>query len=304
MFLRITFRLILSVCLLMPVSSLAGTVVRVNTTLGEFFIEMFDETTPGTVENFLHYVNNDLYNGTVIHRLVPGFVIQGGWLTYNQNSRIFSPITTRGNIQNEFNVSNQRGTIAMAKAGGDPHSANSQWFVNLGDNSALDTNNGGFTVFGRVMGNGMQVVDAIAALPPLYVLQGMDPFPLINYVSGPLQDSHLVKLNMSVAGRTDGPAAVFTPDTGRLRTFVDAGELGLLSVELDLIREIPDLVIKLDPTSLFELDNAVENMAVFDNNSGKFTIPEIYVDGDVIWRNVRFQLTDAADMLFTLEGVD
>lgn len=306
MFLRFTFccRILLCLVVLSPVSAWAGTVVRVNSPVGEFFIEMFDETTPGTVENFLKYVNSGLYNGTIVHRLVPGFVIQGGWLTYNQSQQNFFSIPAYGNIQNEFRVSNQRGTIAMAKVAGDPHSANSQWFINLGNNSALDSNNGGFTVFGRVMGNGMQVVDAIAGLQPLYVWQNSDPLPSINYVNGPLLNSHLVNLNMSVAGRTDGLSAVFTPETSKLRSFVDAGELGLLSVEFDLISETPNLVIKLNPDALFQLETAVPNMAVFNNSNGQLSIPAIYVNGEVVWRNVRFQLTHAAAFEFTLTGLD
>lgn len=297
-------RIFLCLLLLLPMPSWAGTVVRVNTPLGEFFVEMFDDTTPGTVANFLSYVNGGRYNGTVIHRLVPGFVFQGGWLKYDQASSTFTPIAAGPNIQNEFRVSNQRGTIAMAKLGGDPNSANSQWFINLGNNSSLDTNNGGFTVFGRVMGNGMQVVDAIAALPPVYVLQNMDPFPLINYVSGPLLSNHLVNLNMSVAGRTDGFPAVFTPETARLKTFVNAGVFGLLSVEFNLISEVPNIVIKLNSSSLFPLESAVPNMAVYNNTSGELIIPEIRVNGEVAWRNVRFQLTNTTELLFTLTGLD
>ncbi|MDP3516610.1 MAG: peptidylprolyl isomerase [Pseudohongiella sp.] len=298
------FYSLLCLLVLAPTFSWAGTVVRVNSQLGEFFIELSDDTTPITANNFLSYVNEGLYNGTVIHRLVPGFVFQGGWLKYNEAIRTFAPITTKGNIQNEFRVSNQRGTIAMAKVGGDPNSANSQWFINLGNNSFLDTDNGGFTVFGRVMGNGMQVVDAIAALPALYVLQGMDPFPLINYVSGPLLNSHLVTMNMSVAGKTDGPPAVFKPETGRMNIFVDAGALGLLAVEFELISEVPEIKVKIDPAKMFPIDRRVDTMPVFDNATGRLTIPELRVNGEVAYRNVRFMLTDGEQLVFTLEGTD
>jgi peptidyl-prolyl cis-trans isomerase A (cyclophilin A) len=95
---------------------------------GRVFIELSDDTTPITANSFLSYVNDGLYNGTVIHRLVLGFVFQGGWLKYNQAISTFAPIASKGNIQNEFRVSNQRGTIAMAwvkeninQFGGDPN---------------------------------------------------------------------------------------------------------------------------------------------------------------------------------------
>jgi peptidyl-prolyl cis-trans isomerase A (cyclophilin A) len=302
--LKFCLRFLLGILLLLPMSSWAGTVVRVNSPLGEFYIELLDDSTPVTAENFLHYVNSGLYNGTVIHRLVPGFVIQGGWLTFDQSIQTFFPIATRGNIQNEYRVSNQRGTLAMAKQGGDPNSANSQWFINLGDNSFLDSQNGGFTVFARVMGDGMQVVDAIAALPPLQVLQGMDPFPAINYAGGPLLDSHLVRLSMSVVGSTDNKPAVFQPDTGRLSIYVDAGDFGLLSVAFQLISEEPQILIKIDPDRLFPIDQPVADMPIFDGASGRLTIPELWVDGQVAYRNVRFLLSDEEQLVFTLEGAD
>lgn len=297
-------RILLGLCLLFPVSSWAGTVVRVNTSLGEFFVELYDTTTPRTVENFLGYVNGGLYNGTIVHRLAPGFVIQGGWITFIEEVQSFMEIPVGNAVVNEFRVSNQRGTIAMAKIDGNPNSATSQWFINLGNNTFLDTNNGGFTVFGRVLGNGMQVVDAIGALTPMSLVPGMDRFPTINFTGGRLLNSNLVFLNMSVVGSTTGDAAVFSPETGRLRTYVDAGALGLMSVEFALTSESPALTIKLDPARMFPLNDRVANMAVFDNASGQLTIPEIRVNGAVAWRNVRFQLTNTEQLIFTLTGLE
>ncbi len=296
---------LLSLLLLLPVSAVAGTVVRVNTSLGEYFVELSDDTTPITATNFLRYVNEGLYNGTFIHRLEQGFVIQGGWLRFTESPPTATPITTFGNIQNEFKVSNLRGTIAMAKVPGDPNSASSQWFINLGNNSGLDLVEGGFTVFGRVMGNGMQVVDAIAALKPVNLGSGLTTVPLINFsAAAPLLSRQFVNVNMSVAGRTDGPPAVFRPETGRMNIFVDAGELGLLAVEFELISEVPDIKVKIDPAKLFPLENQVAGMPVFNNATGRLTIPELRVNGVVAYRNVRFMLTDAAQLVFTLEGTD
>lgn len=291
--------------LLLPVSAVAGTVVRVNTSLGEYFVELSDDTTPITATNFLRYVNEGLYNGTFIHRLEQGFVIQGGWLRFTESPPTATPITNFGNIQNEFRASNLRGTIAMAKVPGDPNSASSQWFINLGNNSNLDLVEGGFTVFGRVMGNGMQVVDAIAALQPVNLGSGLTTVPLINFsAAAPLLSRQFVNVNMSVAGRTDGPPAVFRPETGRMNIFVDAGELGLLAVEFELISEVPDIKVKIDSAKLFPLENQVAGMPVFNNATGRLTIPELRVNGVVAYRNVRFMLTDAAQLVFTLEGTD
>jgi cyclophilin family peptidyl-prolyl cis-trans isomerase len=110
---------------------------------------LFSNRTPITRTNFLSYVNSGAYNNSFVHRSVPGFVIQGGASRVSNGAVVSIP--TAPPIVNEFGVSNTLGTISMAKLGGDPNSATSQWFVSLGANSdILDPQNDGFTVFGRM----------------------------------------------------------------------------------------------------------------------------------------------------------
>ena len=141
------------------------TIVRMTGNMGEFDIQLLDEWTPKTTANYLGYVERGDFGNSIIHRSVPGFIVQGGGYTLRTNT--IAPVLTRPAVTNEPSFSNVRGTLAMAKIGGDPNSATSEWFVNLSDNNAanLDNQNGGFTVFGVVLGNGMAVADAIAALP-------------------------------------------------------------------------------------------------------------------------------------------
>ena len=147
-------------------SAVADRVVTFKTPLGIFDILLLEDEAPVTVQNFLGYVNRGDYTGTFIHRSVPGFVLQAGGYAYDPLTNSAPHIDTQPPIINEFGRSNIRGTVAMAKSGGDPNSATSEWFVNLADNSVnLDNQNGGFTVFGIVINNGMEVVDKIAALP-------------------------------------------------------------------------------------------------------------------------------------------
>lgn len=111
---------------------------------------LFTNRTPVTRQNFLKYVNDGDYVNSFVHRSVPGFVIQGGAYGINASNQIVA-VPTDAPIVNEFGISNTLGTISMAKLGGDPNSATSQWFVSLGANSDnLDLQNGGFTVFGRI----------------------------------------------------------------------------------------------------------------------------------------------------------
>lgn len=144
-------------------SEVSGAIARFSSNLGEFDIELLPDSAPDTVQNFLNYVNDGDYVNSFFHRSVPGFIVQAGGFTIEESSILSVPVDTP--VVNEFSVSNTRGTVAMAKMGGDPNSATSQWFFNLEDNSGnLDNQNGGFTVFARVIGNGMDVVDAIAEL--------------------------------------------------------------------------------------------------------------------------------------------
>ncbi|MFC3094671.1 peptidylprolyl isomerase [Alteromonas sediminis] len=142
-----------------------ATEVQIRTNLGNFNVNLFDTRTPVTVDNFLAYANAGAYAQTIVHRSEPGFVIQSGGFVFSDTAG-FEEIPTGNAIANEPELSNVRGTIAMAKLPSDENSATSQWFINLDDNSAnLDVQNGGFTVFGQVIGEGMDVVDAIASLP-------------------------------------------------------------------------------------------------------------------------------------------
>lgn len=140
-----------------------GDVVHIATTLGDVDVQLLTTDAPQTVANFMGYVNRADYIQSFFHRSVPGFIVQGGGFTLTNDQ--VNTIPTVDPVVNEYKNSNLRGTMAMAKLGGDPNSATDQWFFNLADNSGnLDNQNGGFTVFGQVVGNGMDVVDAIAAL--------------------------------------------------------------------------------------------------------------------------------------------
>lgn len=141
-------------------------VVLFDTNVGRVFIELFPEDAPGTVANFLEYVTRGQYSESFFHRTVDDFVVQGGGFVFNENEgfrQVFDP--DLGPIQNEFGRSNLERTLAMAKLGNNPDSATSQFFFNLNDNPSLDTQNGGFTVFGRVLGeDSWTVVQLIADL--------------------------------------------------------------------------------------------------------------------------------------------
>lgn len=139
--------------------------VVIDTTLGAFEIALDEAKAPATVANFLRYLDAGHYAGTVFHRVIPGFMVQGGgYDAALERKPTHDPVTNEA----DNGLKNQRGTVAMARTS-DPHSATAQFFVNVADNGSLDhtgknDRGWGYTVFGKVV-RGMDVVDRIVASP-------------------------------------------------------------------------------------------------------------------------------------------
>ncbi|MGI9012702.1 MAG: peptidylprolyl isomerase [Phycisphaerales bacterium] len=149
--------------------------VLIETSHGDILLELNREKAPASVKNFLSYVQDEFYDGTIFHRVIPTFMIQGGGFPANAN---FAPKQTKAPIRNEGNngLSNERGTVAMARTN-DPDSATSQFFINTVDNAFLDQNleekNHGYAVFGKVIA-GMETVDTIKDVKTTTVSQHSD----------------------------------------------------------------------------------------------------------------------------------
>ncbi|HEU0276432.1 MAG TPA: peptidylprolyl isomerase [Rhodanobacteraceae bacterium] len=186
-------------------AAIAHPQVEFTTSQGDFVIELFPDKAPKTVANFLRYVEEGFYDGTVFHRVIPGFLIQGGLYT-----RELRPKRTLPPIPDEADngLSNLRGTVAAAR-GPDPDSATSQFFINVVDNPRLDyvgNQNGmtwGYAVFGKVV-KGMAVIDKIDHLPTFP--QG----PFIGDVPRPLVVIDSAKLIGNAAQPTAEPVSPVT----------------------------------------------------------------------------------------------
>lgn len=160
----VKFALVVIACLLSS-QALAQPSVQINTSLGAIVVELDSEKAPRTVANFLEYVKSNHYSGTVFHRVIPRFMIQGGGMTRDMQEK-----PTRAPVRNEADngLANEIGTIAMARTA-DPHSATAQFFINVANNGFLnhtskDERGWGYAVFGKVT-QGMEVVNKIAKSP-------------------------------------------------------------------------------------------------------------------------------------------
>ena len=297
--------LCLVIVLCMPFACVAGTIVRISTSIGDFSIELFDDSAPITVRNFLNYVERNDYNGTYFHRVIDDFVAQGGAYRFQPYVGPIDVLTDPP-IVNEFNVSNSRGTVAMAKLDGNPDSATNQWFVNLADNVNLDTLNGGFTVLGVVLGDGMTIVDAIDNQPTVNLGYKAESAP---YVKSAYTDpTDFVYMNVEIVTRYSGAPHVFESNSGLLITSVDIDNgSDLLSMNFSVVQSEEDLVIQVNADSVMRRRGPVEGVASFNSANGEFRIPLLEVNsgnGVTVARNVIFTLTKTSPVQFTLKSFE
>lgn len=153
-------------------------VVVITTNLGDIEVELYSDSAPKSVENFMSYVKDGFYDGTVFHRVIDGFMVQGGGFTADgQQKQTREPIQ----LESDNGIKNERGTVAMARTN-DPNSATSQFFINVADNDFLNYSqqNPGYAVFGKVL-NGMDVVDKIKVVET-GVKNGMQDWPVDDVV--------------------------------------------------------------------------------------------------------------------------
>lgn len=204
-------------------------VVSLNTNFGPIVVELFETQTPGTVANFLNYINDGDFDNSIFHRSVTDFVIQGGGFTTSSATFAspdqFAEIPSDAAIANEPGISNLRGTIAMAKLSGDPDSATSQFFVNLSDdNTFLDSEDyDAFTVFGQVLD--LTTVDEIAALP-------IDTGNASPFGELPVSDTGQLAVIESVAGQGTLTGVKFLD--ANANGVLDTSESGLVGVTVYL----------------------------------------------------------------------
>ena len=282
-------------------------------------MELLSDIAPITVENFLNYVNSGRYDDTIIHRSVPNFVIQGGGY---QASPLGASIARDDTIQNEFNRSNLRGTVAMARLGGVVNSATSEWFVNLENNTQLDSVDGGFTVFARVISGMVSVVDAIADLPisnqQTSLGSAFSELPLTDQDDDGVDADDMVLVqriyvtdvivsddDLAGGGGDGGGSGVETTAQYSTLTnsFVMPVRIGGTLYRVTMVQDLDasGIVFSAITTNIVELNDTGQEAATMDLDSGFLSIPSVQVGSRVV-TDVVFSLTDFATLTFKLES--
>jgi len=294
--------------------------VCVDTNAGEFCMELLPEVAPNTVSNFLNYISSGRYDDTLVHRTVPNFVIQGGGYSA---SPLGSSIPRDAAVVNEFELSNLRGTVAMARASGQVNSATSEWFVNVVNNTQLDTVDGGFTVFARII-SGMPVVDAISVLPRVNLQNSLggafgelpltdqdndgvdaDDVVLVSriYVTDVIVDDSDSVDNGPGDGGTDDGIETTTEFSTFSNSFSLPVRIGNEMYRVIMVQDtqVPGIVFSVITTRIFSLIDSGQDAATMDLDAGTLIIPSIKV-GNIIITDVEFSLTEFSTLTFTLRS--
>lgn len=274
----------------------ANSFVRVQTDLGDFTIELFENDAPITTKNFLNYVQSGSYQSTIIHRAEPGFVLQTGKISSNESANIIDPILKGSPIALEYQLPNILGSVAMARTDL-PDSATSEWFINLADNTDIlgESNNGGYAVFGRVIGDGLTVVRKIENLNRAKYINEI-PFdvPVINYTGSGLNVANFVDLKVTEIVAPN----YFDNSNSTLYVKVDAGTAGFAKLSFSISQSAPNIIVKLETVET--LAGTTPKIAVYREASAELILPELVIDGIVVGRDLVFSLIDADQLLFQL----
>lgn len=292
---------LLTPLLFFPTLSHAKPIACFSSNVGNFCMELLERQAPKTVSNFISYINSGAYTNGIFHRSVAGFVVQGGGhkVVSSSSGSSINAVQTFAPVINEFAVSNTRGTVAMAKVAGDPNSATSQWFVNLGNNAAnLDAQNGGFTAFGKILYNGMAVFDAIAALSVRDLSNNFGP----DFSSTPALAYNSQQVTLAIIGGVQlrDVTAVFEND--RVNFAVDIGNNEFFDVSMRLIASQPSIVFQVESAIPIAVANKPANIATFSYQTNQLRIPSVQVDATTVATNVVLTLTAPASLQFTVTG--
>lgn len=282
----------------------ADTLVDVETTLGSFRLRLFDDLAPATVALFRDNVESGRYSQTMIH-YADDLVFAGGVFSYSTCSQGMVPVPFTGSAPIEpTGLLNNVRTIAMVPDPTDPTRVTGQWLINLGDNESFYDPQRRPVVFGEVI-EGFAIADTISTATWWVPIDPSASVPTINYnlfgvQCGLFTRDNTIQINMNLAASE--PVNFFDSASQMLHAQVDTGESGILALTFRLLAETPQVVVQVQPESVQTLSEAPPGVATFSAASGQLLIPELYLNGMLVYRDLLFTLSDPEQLLFTLQS--
>lgn len=300
------FALLTSLSLVFSASLEAGTIVRIQTQFGNMDFELYDDSVPNTVANFLSYVRNESYDSTFFHELNPSVGIKGGLFRFPGPSlEIFITDVGPAITPDNAGISNTFGTIAMVPVPSDNSTVDAEWAINLNNNSFLDAQ--GYVVFGEILDPSNPVLTELAFLQVAAVGALGPDVPVTDDYSvssgiPPQPDNMIVTFVDVIAENQPNPVNSLNVANNRLSLQIDAGDLGLLALDFSIVPSATEVVIQAEAASLEVLSEAVEGMSTLDLSSNRLTIPNLSIDGAAPFAELVFVLSDDQQLQFTLES--
>lgn len=290
-------------------SAYAATIVSVQTNLGNFKLELYEDLAPNTVAYFLANLEAGNYQFSMVHETT-SVLVTGGLFFYNSCSEGPVPVPVIPSIPLEnTGLINSTRTIGMVPNAADPTTLSSQWLINLGNNDPLYEADEKPIVFGEVV-EGLATVDNIADAWRVSMDISLS-VPTVNYdgfltvACGMFNRDNVIKTAMELESLDPPPSEavnVFDEAASTLNIKVDAGAEGLLAVSLLLQTLEPQVILQAQPESVSVLSETVDGISTFDGTTGQLIIPELVVNGQVVYTNLVLLLTDADNLFFTLQS--
>lgn len=290
-----------------PFVALGGSIVEVRTTHGVFYVELNERAAPVSSENFLQYVTKGRYDDTFVYGTANGSFIRGGGYTFASCPDGVHRITEEPPIAFEqTGLSNKRGTISMVPSSRHSNLATSDWIINLDDNLTFDDSRSGYTPFGEIIGNGLEVVEAIAVANPAEFSdpldsQGTDYFAYPINCQLTTQSNHISIAVSLVNGDPDLPSGSYFSAGNELHLNLLLPDDTYIQMPFDVaMLENGEITITARLEASTVLDKPLPNMASYDASTGALTLRSLEIDGVVLFEDVRFVQTESNGTTFKL----
>ncbi|MCG8413182.1 MAG: peptidylprolyl isomerase [Pseudomonadales bacterium] len=299
--------LIVCYMLALPLALLAGPIVEVRTSLGVFYLELYEHAAPVSSENFLKYVTQGRYDDSFVYGAADSSFVRGGGYTFSSCPDGVRRIVEEPPITFEqTDLSNISGSISMVQSSTSGNSATSDWIINLDNNFGFDDASTGYAPFGEVVGNGLEVVWAIALANPAQYSDPLDSMGTDFFAESvncqtPEQSDHIWLAMTLVNGDGDLPSGRYLSADNELQINILLSDGSYIRMPFDVeMHEDGEITVTARSEDSTELEQPLPNMARYNDSTGALTLRSLEIDGVVLFENVSFLRTENSSSTFKL----